>query len=334
MNKLKYLIKRIFGMNIKNMFNIIDKTHKKSGKNNVMIFLDMIWCGFKYQAGYMDYYLFELYALNGKQRKTVMTRGKNNKYISYLNNKEYNHYFHNKDEFNEKFSKFLKRDWIILNNNEKEFNKFVKDKEYIICKPKDGSCGKGIEKIRVSDYKNKNLYEYLLNNKLIVIEELINQDEVMNKLYSGSVNTIRVVSITHNGKSNVVVAYLRIGNDGKFVDNFNSGGMVTPINEKTGELEYSALDKAGNLYEIHPATKTKIVGFKIPMWNDVIKLVKEAALVIPEMGIVGWDVAISDKGVLLVEGNEYPGHDIYQLPVHRKDGIGVLPKFENILKIK
>ena len=34
---------------------------------------------------------------------------------------------------------------------------------------------------------------------------------------------------------------------------------------------------------------------------------------------------------LLIEGNNFPGHDIYQLPPHRKDGIGVLPQFERVL---
>jgi hypothetical protein len=111
--------------------------------------------------------------------------------------------------------------------------------------------------------------------------------------------------------------------------------------EINGTLEYyddylvsHKHSKAGNLYNKHPATGTSFIGFKVPMWNEVIDLVKEASEIIPEMGMVGWDVALSSKGVLLVEANEYPGHDIYQLPVHRKDGTGILPKFENILKIK
>ena len=31
----------------------------------------MIICGFKYEAGYMDYMLFEMYNLNSKQRKIL-----------------------------------------------------------------------------------------------------------------------------------------------------------------------------------------------------------------------------------------------------------------------
>ena len=125
----------------------------------------------------------------------------------------------------------------------------------------------------------------------------------------------------------VVSTYLRIGN-GKCVDNFNSGGMVTPINEKNGVVAQAAIDKQKNLYEIHPKTGTKIKGFQIPYWNEVIELCKKASKEIPEMGYTGWDIAITPDGPLFVEGNEFPGHDIYQLPEHTPNKIGIMPKFQ------
>ena len=67
------------------------------------------------------------------------------------------------------------------------------------------------------------------------------------------------------------------------------------------------------------------------MWEDVIKIVKKAGKVIPEVRLVGWDIGISDKGPVIVEANDFPGHDIYQLPPHRTNGIGVLPEFEKAI---
>ena len=103
--------------------------------------------------------------------------------------------------------------------------------------------------------------------------------------------------------------------------------MVVPINTDTGIIEYPAIDKAGNVYYEHPATKTKFIGFKIPQFEEAKKFCLEASKVIKDVGYVGWDVGISVKGPCLIEGNDYPGHDIYQLPIHRTDGIGVLPDF-------
>ena len=58
---------------------------------------------------------------------------------------------------------------------------------------------------------------------------------------------------------------------------------------------------------------------------------RKAAKVVDKVRYVGWDIAITTNGPTIIEGNEYPGHDIYQLPPHRTNNIGVLPKFEESL---
>ena len=91
-----------------------------------------------------------------------------------------------------------------------------------------------------------------------------------------------------------------------------------------------ALDKQKNLYADHPATGTRIKGFMFPDWEKARALVTEAAQIIPEVGYVGWDVCFTPEGPCLVEGNQFPGHDIYQLPVHTPDKIGIMPRFRAI----
>ena len=43
---------------------------------------------------------------------------------------------------------------------------------------------------------------------------------------------------------------------------------------------------------------------------------------------------LTEKKPSLIEGNQYPGHDLYQLPIHRKGNIGVIPTFEKALNRK
>ena len=39
---------------------------------------------------------------------------------------------------------------------------------------------------------------------------------------------------------------------------------------------------------------------------------KEAALVVPEVRFVGWDIGFTEKGPVMIEGNEYPGFGLVQ----------------------
>lgn len=332
MINLKFLIKRVFEMDYNAMFKKIDSIHKKAGKNKVWLFLDMAKCARKYGAGYMDYDLFEMYNLTDAQRNTYITRGRNNALVAKYNDKSYFHVFENKDEFNTKFNKYLKRDWIKFDTATKqEILDFMKKHSTFMLKPIDGGCGKGIEKIDTTKYSSLDeVYDYIKNlERSYELEEVIIQNDELNKIYPGSINTVRVVTILKDGVAHIICAYFRIGN-GKFVDNFNSGGMVAPVDEKTGIVKDRAIDKNKVLYENHPVTGNAIKGFKFPYWEEAMEMCKEAAQIVPQMAYVGWDVGFTPNGPLFVEANEFPGHDIYQLPEHTPDKIGMMDKFTNI----
>ena len=120
MGNIKYIVSRLSKMDYKAMLNKVNTVHKKTNKSRISIFFDMIECAKKYGAGYMDYDLFEMYNLTDEQRDTYITRGRNNSLIAQYNNKDYFHIFENKDEFNEKFSQYIKRDWIKVKGTKKE----------------------------------------------------------------------------------------------------------------------------------------------------------------------------------------------------------------------
>lgn len=328
-----YYIKRLFSMNYKQMLTTIDKVHKRSGKSKIFIFFDMILCSIFYQAGYMDYYVFCFEDLKPKIRKTFITRGVNNQYIRTMNNREYYHLFDNKIEFNHLFQKFLNRDYLDLNTSSlEEFQIFTKKHPIFMAKPVDLQCGKGIEKIKVKGNTNlKNLYQKLIENKQVLVEEYVLQHSKMNELFPYSVNTLRIVSAYKNGKTTILFRAIRIGNGKNVVDNFNHGGMYSVVNEK-GIIEKPAIDKNGVIYTEHPVTKTEIVGFQIPYFKEAIAMVKEAAKVVPEVGLVGFDIAITEKGPVMIEGNQLPGYDIYQSKIHlNSDGTGMKPLFDQVI---
>lgn len=336
MKKIIYVIKRIFSMNVKKMFEEIDKIHKKTNKNKISIFFDMIYCGFKYQAGYMDYQLFEMYNLNKSERKTILTRGINNSLIKEYNNKDYWYIFDQKEIFNKKFEKYLNRNWFYINDNYEDFEKFIKQKKEIIIKPTSLSCGVGVEKIKIEKNTDiKKLYNKCIKNNTLLIEEVAKQHKDIEKLHKSSVNTIRIVTLrNHYNVTSIVAALIRIGTNNEVVDNFNHGGVCCTIDIEKGIINSPAIDKKGNIYNNHPTTNVKLIGYKIPYWDKVKNLVIEASKIVPEIGLIGWDICIGPDKPSIIEANQFPGHDLYQLPPHRKNNIGILPTFNEAINKK
>lgn len=329
MKDIGYVFRRLLQMDYKAMFRIVNKLHKKTGMSRLHLLRDMQKCAVNYGAGYMDYDLFEMYALTEEQRDTYLTRGRNNALMKQYNDMSYAHFFDDKAEFNTRFGAYIHREWIRLDAPKEQVLAFIGRHDAFIAKPIEGMCGKGVEKIVVADHGGaEGAYAYLLGmNTAFELEELIVQHPAVSAIYPEAINTVRTVTINKDGKVHVICTYFRIGNNGKHVDNFNSGGMVAPVDEVTGIVKDRAIDKNKTLYDVHPYTGQPIKGFAFPDWGAVIALVTEAAKEIPQMAYLGWDVAFTPNGPCLVEGNNFPGHDIYQLPEHTPDKIGIMPKF-------
>jgi hypothetical protein len=331
-------------MDFGNMGQLAKEASARSGKPKGLIMLDMIWCGARYQAGYTDYSLFQMDRANAAQRKTYVTRGVNDRLVSRFNDAGYRHIFVNKDEFNARFADFLGRDWMrVAPPDEADFDpqaeadrlaEFCKGKDEIVAKPRDGMCGKGVEMLRVAEYPDSaQLLAYLQSIGAGVVEEVIAQHPDMAALYPRSINTLRMVTLNNGKTVTLVLAICRIGN-GDRVDNFLHGGVMTRIDVDTGTLKYVCVDQQNNTYETHPITGVRFVGYPIPMWEQCVAFAKKAAEVVPQVGYVGWDLAVTPDGPVLVEGNEFPGHCLYQLPPHTPDNWGLLPLFEKAIEAR
>ncbi len=333
MKKIIFVFKRLFSMDYKNMFKTINKIHKRSKKSRLFLFFDIMYSSFKYQAGYTDYFLFYFEDLNKKQRSTYITRGINNNYIRLLNNRDYYKYFSDKVLFNKTFKDYIGRDYLDLTKTSiTDFEKFIKVHKEIMVKEVEGSGGYGVSKVVIDKKTNvKELYKELLDSNRTLVEECVKQHKNMSKLCSSSVNTLRIVTITRNNKTNIMLKVIRMGNGVNAVDNFHSGGMYSIFNDE-GIVTKPAVDREGNVHKIHPYTKVNIEGFKIPYYKEAIELVKKASKVIKEVSYVGFDVAITPSGPIIIEGNELPGYDLYQSKVHLNENKeGLKPLFDKII---
>lgn len=332
MKRFKYILKKLKTLDYKNMLEIADKIKFKTGKFKLFILIDMVYCAIVHGSGYMDYFEFEFYLLSNKERKTYITSSINNSIIKKYNNNKYNYIFDNKAIFNDKFKNYLNREYINLENLMlDDFLKFAKNKNKIVVKPLNECGGKGVEIINLHKRTNhEKLFNSLIRNKQFLVEDYIEQCKQMKALYKDSVNTLRILTFYKNGKVYILKSILKIGNGG-VVDNFSSGGMYTFVNND-GVVYVPAIDEEGNIFENHPVSTKKIVGFQVPQYDKIKDFVIKLAKVVPQVRYVGWDIAVTSDGPAVVEGNNFSG--IFQVkPSISGIKTGDLPNYRKYMDI-
>lgn len=331
--KLTYTLRVLSGARFKKLFKILNSIHEKTNKNRFILFLDIINCAIRYGAGYNDYDIFEFYNIKHDKRKTFVTRFKNKKIIMMLNDPDFADIFDKKNQFAKKFKKYLGRDVLDMKTATlNDFKKFIQNKDTIFVKPNDGDSGRGIEKLQVCNYNSiSSLYDYIKSKNFGVAEEPVVQHPQMAKLHPDSVNCLRIQTIVVNGKPEVVYAVCKAGNGGHYVDNLGFDGINIPIDLNTGKLIAVGRTEHKETYTVHPYTNIKFEGFEIPYLKEAIDMCLEAALEVPEIGFVGWDVFISENGPGIIEGNDYPDYYFWQLPEHTPNRTGILPYYQKLL---
>ncbi len=212
-----------------------------------------------------------------------------------------------------------------LKNSELEY--VFENAEKLVCKPKEGSGGNGIRIIKKADYPDLSvLADELRSMPEAVLEQWIPQHEEISKAYPYGVNCLRIATLYRDGKCNFLGGLFTLGiNKGEIV-NALQHSIFGLINMETGEVYTDLCDYSDNLYVEHPDTGFVAKGFKIPFWKEVLEMVEKAAAVVPQVGYVGWDVAISETGPVLIEGNSLSaGYIGYQHYLLRQDCKGSYP---------
>lgn len=336
MSRLGYFAKRLVKMDWKRMWDTTALLKEKSGKSRLWLLSDMLQCGIKYNAGYIDYKIAQMYKLNATQRKTVITRGVSNSIVRRMNDKKYWHFFDNKTEFNAFFAENIQRMWIAIDEKTDlgKLSVMMDRFDQLLGKPLDGSSGQGIIKYSKTDYGTDAaaFHQKLMKDGIGILEEIVVQHEKMASLCPTSVNTVRVATLLGDKQQGIVYAFLRIGN-GKVMDNVDCGGMAARVDLASGKLLTVGADKQGNTFTHHPITGTSIIGFELPYWEEAKAMCLKAAQKVPQMRFVAWDVAITPNGPTFIEGNSFPSHAIPQFAAHYPDGIGILPEFEMFIDL-
>ncbi len=136
------------------------------------------------------------------------------------------------------------------------------------------------------------------------VQAYIEQHEDLKALNPSSLNTVRIITTKFNEKPRILCAGLRMGKSSKtIVDNASRGGCFVGIDEKMGKLQkYGFFSKERAIKE-HPESKIKFENYQVPFWKECVSAAKKLHAMTPGYTSIGWDIAITPKGPVLVEGN-------------------------------
>lgn len=304
----------IFTANYKRFFTRLKKVAQEEKRWFPGMVLDAGWSVFRYGMALTDYLTYKIYKRSHAERKEYIGTRTVNKFYATVSPEAHKQRFTQKPLFLRDFAAYTKREFLVPEEVEfYDFISFLQRHETFMSKPFDGLGGEDVTKVHTKDIGDAmEYYTHCIENRLF-LEELVLQHEDLNKLCPASVNTIRVMTYHNHGDPRILWMGMRVGSGKSAVDNFSSGGMVVAIDEEKGCLKGDAIDKVSATFPVHPTTGVAFDGFPIPCFDQVKGLVLEAARMEDKILVIGWDVAITPNGPVLIEGNRRPGFGLSQV---------------------
>jgi len=207
----------------------------------------------------------------------------------------------------------------------RQLGKDISDLTDFVIKPANGSAGNGIVVItrRVDNgwisaggryYSLQEIKKHISDiifgayshdmSDTAIIEQRIIQHKMLDEICNLGLSDIRVILY----KDNPVAAMARIPNsesDGKA--NIHQGAIALGIDITSGVTVHGIKD--GETITEHTDSGTKVIDIQMPYWKEILEMAKKAAISVP-LKYLGVDIAITDKGPVMIEINARPGIEI------------------------
>ena len=302
---------------------IVEKAYSDFSKKEKMeIVKDMMNEAKKYNVGFDEYIMYHFEKRDFEERRNFIPTRERATYCERLSKPENQMIFDDKGKTYEVFKKYFKRDLVEVVNWTSEsvetFQDFVNKHSRFIIKPFNGGNGRGI---KIIDRTEEETFEKMCNSLKkdypsgFVAEELIKQHNILAAVHPESVNTMRVFTVRFDDRIEFLPFAWRVGRGKSCVDNGGSGGIFCALDDEGTII--STCDEKGIFYEVHPDTKHPLIGFKIPQFDEAKEFCKELAMVVPSNRYCGWDIALTDDGWVMQEGNWQGGIVAFQCPLQR-----------------
>jgi hypothetical protein len=161
------------------------------------------------------------------------------------------------------------------------------------------------------------LYQALVSHpryeRFVIQERLENHPDIVQLTGSSTLQTARVVTLVEpDGTPRLLAATWKVVQGSQAIDNFKqgtTGNLVENVDLHSGRLgpglRYCPDGVGIQAVRVHPVTGYALEGARLPDWPAVVELVRRCALLFLPLRTIGWDVGLTPRGPVIVEGNRW-----------------------------
>jgi hypothetical protein len=189
----------------------------------------------------------------------------------------------------------------------------------IFGKPTDSRCSLGVANLQRYDRTTDHLVTRL--GRQVPVAEFVEQVEQfaaggylfqtrlephpkIAELVGDQLSTVRMFVLVDDEGATLLRASWKIPSGESVADNFwRAGNMLGGIDVETGRIIRVLRRTASGTAAIdkHPKTGADFTGLVFPEWHEMRDVVMQAASAVSSCHFQGWDVALTDRGPVLVE---------------------------------
>jgi hypothetical protein len=185
------------------------------------------------------------------------------------------------------------------------FHMLLENHPSFFLKKADSGNGKEVYKI---DKHSIDLMDSIDLESTYVMEKTIIQHEALDRINPNCVNTLKVITYRKGNSIYFPNCYFRMGVGEAHLDNVKYGGFFIKYDIDTNKLDkagYTYMNYGGKSYYKHPDTHYVFEDKSLIYSKEIKKTLTKAALLFDGL-LIGWDIAYSVDGPLIIEGSLNP----------------------------
>lgn len=187
----------------------------------------------------------------------------------------------------------------------------------LFAKPTDGMQGVGVVQWQYQDgsylrtdgqrCSAEDVIRDLMNRskeRVFVLQPRIINHPKLHELAGEALCCARIVTIRpSDSPARIAISIFSSAINKAHVSNWSSGGMSMAVVNGILGRGYRKEELFSVPADRHSDSRVKIAGLALPHWSEAEELTRHAHETLPGIPMIGWDVAITPEGPILVEGN-------------------------------